>query len=257
MAAWRIDPGSAVDLSAIDPASTPDAPGDKEATKEAMKELRKEIGALQVPLYAEKKQSLLVVLQALDGGGKDGTIRHVFKGVNPQGCRVTSFKQPSDRELAHDFLWRVHQAAPEHGEIGVFNRSHYEDVLIVRVHNLVPEPVWRPRYRIINDFEHNLAAAGTRIVKFFLHISPEEQQRRFQRRKDRPDKRWKYNEADAEEAKYWDDYQAAFRDAISQTSTAEAPWYVIPADHKWYRNWAVASVLVDTLKEMDPQFPSS
>ena len=255
MISWRIEPGAAVDLSAIDPASTVGAPGDKEATKEQMRAIRKEIAELQVPLYAEGKHALLVVLQAIDGGGKDGTIRHVFKGVNPQGCRVTSFKQPTDRELAHDFLWRVHQATPEKGEIGVFNRSHYEDVLVVRVHDLVPESVWRPRYRIINDFEHGLAAAGTRIVKFFLHISPEEQQRRFERRKSRPDKRWKYNEADQEEAKLWDDYQAAFRDAITQTSTAAAPWYVIPADNKWYRNWAVATTLLETLRDMDPQFP--
>ena len=255
MTSWRIAPGAGVDLDAIDPASTVGAPGDKDATKDATRAIRKDIAELQVPLYAEHRQALLVVLQAIDGGGKDGTIRHVFKGVNPQGCRVTSFKQPSERELAHDFLWRVHQALPERGEIGVFNRSHYEDVLVVRVHNLVPESVWRPRYRIINDFEHSLASEGTRVVKFFLHISRGEQQRRFEKRKTRPDKRWKYKQADEDEAKYWDDYQAAFRDAIAQTSTLAAPWYVIPADNKWYRNWAVATTLVETLKDMNPQFP--
>jgi PPK2 family polyphosphate:nucleotide phosphotransferase len=257
MAAWRIEPGSSVDLGAIDPASTAGAPGDKEATKEAMRQIRDEIAELQVPLYAENAQALLVVLQAIDGGGKDGTIRHVFKGVNPQGCRVASFKKPTESELARDFLWRVHQVVPAKGEIGVFNRSHYEDVLIVRVHNLVPESVWRSRYRIINDFEHELTAAGTRIVKFLLHISREEQQRRFEKRKTTPEKQWKFKPEDEEEAKYWDDYQAAFRDAVSQTSTPEAPWYVVPADNKWYRNWAVASVVRDALKDMNPQFPSS
>jgi PPK2 family polyphosphate:nucleotide phosphotransferase len=257
MAAWRIEPGSSVDLGAIDPASTVGAPGDKEATNEAMRQIRDEIAELQVPLYAESTQALLVVLQAIDGGGKDGTIRKVFKGVNPQGCRVASFKKPTERELAHDFLWRVHQVVPQKGEIGVFNRSHYEDVLVVRVHNLVPESEWRPRYRIINDFEHGLAAAGTRIVKFLLHISREEQQRRFEKRKTTPEKQWKYKPEDEEEAKYWDDYQAAFRDAVAQTSTPDAPWYVIPADNKWYRNWAVASVVLDALKDMNPQFPSS
>ena len=257
MAAWRIDPGTALDLAAIDPDSTDDAPGDKHTTKDATKDLRDAIIDLQVPLYAEREQALLVVFQAIDGGGKDGTIRNVFKGVNPQGCRVTSFKKPSERELAHDFLWRVHDAVPEKGEIGVFNRSHYEDVLIVRVHDLVPEAVWRGRYAIINDFEHALHAAGTRIIKFFLHISRDEQQKRFDKRQAKPDKRWKYKPEDEEEAKYWDDYQAAFQDAIVQTSTDEAPWFVIPANHKWYRDWAVATTVLETLRDMNPQFPDA
>ncbi|MBA3655707.1 MAG: polyphosphate kinase 2 family protein, partial [Actinobacteria bacterium] len=200
--------------------------------------------------------ALLVVLQAIDGGGKDSTIKKVFRGVNPQGRRVTSFKQPSERELAHDFLWRVHQATPEKGEIGVFNRSHYEDVLVVRVHDLVPEKVWRDRYRIINEFEHGLAAAGTRVVKLFLAISRDEQARRFRSRQETVHKRWKYNEADEQERTFWDDYQEAFADAINETSSEESPWYVIPADNKWYRNWAVATILVGTLREMDPQYPS-
>jgi PPK2 family polyphosphate:nucleotide phosphotransferase len=257
MSKWRIKPGADVVLADIDTAATPDAPGDKDATVDAFKALRHELRDWQRAFYAEKERALLVVFQAIDGGGKDSTIRKVFMGVNPQGCRVTSFKEPSERELAHDFLWRVHAVAPEKGEIAIFNRSHYEDVLIVRVHELVPEPVWRERYRIINDFEHNLAEAGTRIVKFFLHISREEQQRRFESRQRVPEKRWKYNPADEKEAKHWDDYQAAFADALDHTSTEEAPWHVIPADHKWYRNWAVATVLVDTFRELNPQYPDA
>jgi PPK2 family polyphosphate:nucleotide phosphotransferase len=253
---WRVPPGTQLDLAAIDPASTDDAPGDEDATGDVFKALRHELADLQLRLYAEGTQALLVVLQAIDGGGKDGTIRKVFRGVNPQGVRVTSFKQPSEEELRHDFLWRVHENTPEKGEIGVFNRSHYEDVLIVRVHDIVPEAVWRPRYRIINDFEHGLAAAGTRIVKFFLHISKNEQARRFAKRQEDPEKRWKYNAADEKERAFWDDYQAAFRDAITETSTDAAPWYVVPADNKWYRDWVVASTIVDTLRDMDPRFPA-
>jgi PPK2 family polyphosphate:nucleotide phosphotransferase len=257
MPPWRIPAGHAVDLATIDPAAVNDAPGDKDATVAAFKQLRHELREWQRALYAERKQALLVVFQAIDGGGKDSTIRKVFMGVNPQGCRVTSFKQPTERELAHDFLWRVHAATPEKGEIGIFNRSHYEDVLVVRVHELVPESVWRDRYRIINDFEHNLAAAGTRIVKFLLHISRDEQERRFESRQSTPEKRWKWNPADEAEAKHWDDYQAAFADAVEKTSTDEAPWFVIPANHKWYRNWAVATVLAETLREMNPQYPEA
>ncbi|HZN15214.1 MAG TPA: PPK2 family polyphosphate kinase, partial [Acidimicrobiales bacterium] len=182
--------------------------------------------------------------------------KNVFKGVNPQGCRVASFKKPSEEELAHDFLWRVHKVTPKRGEIGVFNRSHYEDVLVVRVHDLVPEPVWQERYDIINDFEHNLSQAGTRIVKLFLHISKDEQQRRFEKRQENPSKRWKYKPEDEEERKYWDDYQAAFGDAIAQTSTDAAPWYVVPANHKWYRDWVVATILTTTVAAMDPQYPA-
>jgi PPK2 family polyphosphate:nucleotide phosphotransferase len=253
---WQVKPGADVDLSAIDPASIDGAPGDEEATKEAFKALRHELADAQERLYAEKAQSLLVVIQAIDGGGKDSTIKKVFRGVNPQGCRVASFKKPTEQELAHDFLWRVHKVTPETGEIGVFNRSHYEDVLIVRVHNLVPERVWRERYDIINAFEHGLLQARTRIVKLFLHISKDEQKRRFEKRQENPTKRWKYKSEDEEERKYWDDYQAAFRDAIANTSTDEAPWFVVPADNKWYRNWVVATILAETLRDMDPQYPA-
>ena len=195
------------------------------------------------------------MLQAIDAGGKDGTIRRVFGGVNPQGCEVTSFKAPSEEELAHDFLWRVHKATPRRGKIGIFNRSHYEDVLIVRVHDLVPKAVWSKRYAIINSFEENLVASGTTVVKFFLHISKEEQAERFRKRLEDPEKHWKFRKADLDEREHWDDYQEAFEDALTKTSTKHAPWYVIPSDRKWYRDWVVLSILVETLRDMDPQFP--
>jgi PPK2 family polyphosphate:nucleotide phosphotransferase len=250
-----VTPGTEVDLSAIDTASTAGAPGDKDETKKAMLPLRERLAELQGRLWAESSQALLVVLQAMDAGGKDGTIKHVFKGVNPQGCNVTSFKQPNETELAHHFLWRIHQNTPRKGSMGIFNRSHYEDVLIVRVHGLVPDPVWRARYELINDFEQQLTAEGTRIVKFFLHISKEEQAERFRRRLERPDKRWKFSKGDIDERKRWDEYRIAFEEALSRTSTGRAPWYVIPADHKWYRNWCVATTLIETLEDMDPQYP--
>ena len=252
---WRVPPGELVTLAQRDPASTEGGPAEKAAAKSLIKDLRKELADLQERLYAENRRSLLVVLQALDAGGKDGTIKHVFRGVNPQGCKVTSFKEPSEVELEHDFLWRIHQATPAKGEIGIFNRSHYEDVLVVRVRNIVPEEVWRPRYTIINEFERGLAAAHTRVVKFYLHISKDEQARRFQRRLDRPDKHWKFSKSDLADREYWDAYQAAFEDAITETSTDHAPWYVIPGDNKWFRNWAVLTTLLETLTDMDPQFP--
>jgi PPK2 family polyphosphate:nucleotide phosphotransferase len=253
---WRVRPTDTVDLDAIDPATTAGAPGDKHATTDAIKELRDRLAELQGRLYAEAERGLLVVLQALDAGGKDGTIKHVFKGVNPQGCKVTSFKQPNDHELSHDFLWRIHQNTPHKGMIGIFNRSHYEDVLIVRVHDIVPTHVWKRRYELIRDFEHELSLeGGIRVVKFFLHISKDEQANRFRRRLERPDKRWKFSRADLEERAHWDEYRVAFNDAIAATSTDQAPWYVIPADHKWYRNWCVLTTLVEILEEMDPQYP--
>ena len=252
---WRVPAGEVFSLDKRDPASTEGGPSEKKQANSEIKDLRKELAELQERLWAEDARSLLVVLQALDAGGKDGTIKHVFRGVNPQGCKVTSFKQPSEVELEHDFLWRIHQATPAKGEIGIFNRSHYEDVLIVRVHNLVPEEVWRPRYETINCFERNLTASGTRIVKFYLHISKEEQARRFQRRLNRPDKNWKFSKGDMAEREHWDGYQAAFEDAITETTADIAPWYVIPGDNKWFRNWAVLTTLVETLDDMDPQFP--
>ncbi len=252
---WRVEPGTELRLADIDTASKAGAPGDKEATTLAVQDLVGQLSDWQNRLWAEGSQSILLVLQAMDAGGKDGTIRQVFTGVNPQGVRVASFKAPTADELAHDFLWRVHQHAPAHGEMGVFNRSHYEDVLIVRVNELVPEPVWRARYQQIRDFEQILTASGTAVVKVFLHISPEEQAERLQARLDDPTKRWKFAAADLDVRKHWDAYQAAYEEAIRETSTADAPWYVIPADRKWYRNWAVLQVLLDVLHRLDPQFP--
>lgn len=255
-ARWRVEPGTELRLGKVDTDSTARAPsGQKAKTMDAFAGLHAELAVLQERLYAEGRQSLLVVLQALDAGGKDGTIGHVFRGLNPAGCRVVSFKVPSEQERSHDFLWRVHAQAPARGEVVVFNRSHYEDVLVVRVHALVPEEVWRPRYALINAFEESLAAAGTRVVKLYLHVSKDEQARRLQDRLDDPEKRWKFRTADLEERARWDDYQAAFEEAITRTSTAQAPWFVIPADRKWYRNWAVSRILIETLQDMDPQYP--
>jgi PPK2 family polyphosphate:nucleotide phosphotransferase len=252
---WRIKPGSRFSLARIATDATDGAPGGKKQTKAKCDELRSELDELQARLYAEHGQSLLIVLQAMDAGGKDGTIRAVFDGVNPQGVQVTSFKVPTDAERDHDFLWRVHPHAPGRGEIAIFNRSHYEDVLVVRVHELVPKAVWSARFAHINAFEADLADAGTRIVKFFLHISKDEQRARLQDRLDNPAKRWKFNAGDLEERKRWDDYQRAYRDTIAKTSSEHAPWYVIPADRNWYRDWAVLTVLVATLREMNPRYP--
>jgi PPK2 family polyphosphate:nucleotide phosphotransferase len=252
---WLVEPGKTVKLARLKSGSTAGAPGDKEATEAAFPEMWPRLHDLQERLWAEAERSLLVVVQAMDAGGKDGTIEHVFRGMNPQGVRVASFKVPTDDELAHDFLWRVHQHAPRRGEIGVFNRSHYEDVLIVRVHEIVPEKVWRPRYEHIRAFERLLVDSGTTIVKLYLHISADEQRQRLQARLDDPAKRWKFRRADLDERKRWDDYRAAFEEAISETSTKDAPWYVVPADRKWYRNWAVLRILTETLEAMDPRFP--
>ncbi len=211
---------------------------------------------LQYLLYAEGKRSLLIVLQGMDTAGKDGTIRHVMSGTSPQSCKVTSFKVPSACERAHDFLWRIHHAAPEKGEIMIFNRSQYEDVLVVRVHKLVPKEVWKQRYDEINRFEKYLTENGTTILKFFLHVSKEEQKRRIEARLDDKTKHWKISEADLHERKFWDDYTEAYEDAISECSTKYAPWFIIPADHKWFRNLAVSKIIVETLEKMDPQFPT-
>jgi PPK2 family polyphosphate:nucleotide phosphotransferase len=255
-ARWRVEPGTKLDLATWPTNRTDGAPSTSKKRVEAtFPALWDQLRDLQERLYAESRKSLLVVLQATDAGGKDGTIEHVFRGMNPQGVRVASFKAPTDEERAHDFLWRVHRHTPRTGEVGVFNRSHYEDVLIVRVHGLVPETTWRQRFDHIRDFEQTLAESGTTIVKLMLHISKDEQRERLQARLDDPAKHWKFNPADLEERAKWDDYRAAFEDAISETSTAAAPWYVIPADKKWYRNWIVLRILVETLQAMDPQFP--
>ncbi len=244
-------------LAELDPASTDGAPGDRARTEQAIALQHDELFALQDRLWAEARRSLLVVLQGLDASGKDGTIKHVFRGVNPQGTSVASFKEPTAQELAHDFLWHVHKRVPAAGEIGIFNRSHYEDVLVVRVHELVPEAVWRGRYALINAFEDTLAERGTTVVKFFLHVSFEEQGTRLRSRLETPHRRWKAQVGDFVERKFWDSYQRAYRDMLEKTSTKHAPWFVIPADHKWYRNWAVSQVLLDTLEQMDPHYPEA
>jgi PPK2 family polyphosphate:nucleotide phosphotransferase len=235
-------------------------PGDKVDKKESKDELLKinaRLEELQEMLYAEHKHKILVVLQAMDSGGKDGTIRHVFNGVNPQGVKVASFKVPTKEELDHDYLWRVHKHTPGKGEIVIFNRSHYEDVLVVRVHDLVPKSVWRRRFKHIRDFERILADEGTTILKLFLHIDLDEQKERFQARLDTPHKRWKFRLGDLEERKLWDNYQNAYEEAISKTSTEWAPWYIIPANRKWYRNLVISRIIVETLESLNMSYPKS
>ena len=249
-----IKPGQKVDLAKL-PTSGKEVHGDKSAGKDEFRALRDEFVELQKRLYAEGKQKLLLVFQAMDAGGKDGTIRAILEGVNPQGVRVESFKAPSKIELAHDFLWRVHKVVPPKGMITVFNRSHYEDVLVVRVDEIVPESVWRPRYKMLNDFEGLLAANGMRIQKFFLHIAKDEQRQRFQERIDIPEKHWKFSMDDLEKRKQWEDYMAAYAEAMEHCSTEAAPWHVVPSDQNWYRNLTIMRTIVATLKDMDPQYP--
>ena len=250
-----VRPGSAARLEQRDPRDTLDLPKKEDAAEE-LDALLEELELLQERLYAEGTRSVLVVLQGLDASGKDGTIRHVFTGVNPQGCRVTSFKAPTPVELQHDFLWRVHAECPARGMIGIFNRSHYEDVVTVGVLGLAPEEVWRRRPGRIVEFERLLVEEGTTVVKCFLHISPEEQQERFAERLADPTKRWKYNPKDEETARRFGEFRAAYEQALTETSTEHAPWYVIPGDRNWVRNHAVATVLVEALRRLDPQYPS-
>ena len=250
----ELKPGQTVSLSTIQADGKAYHPDRKKAEKE-FKSLRREFRDLQARFYAEDKKKLLIVFQAMDAGGKDGTIRAVMQGINPQGVNITSFKAPSKIELAHDFLWRIHMAVPRRGMIGIFNRSHYEDVLIVRVDNLVPESVWHPRYQRINDFEQLLTSTGTTILKFYLHISKEEQRERFQERVDIRAKNWKFSFEDLEKRKQWDDYMSAYEEMLQRTTTEDAPWYVIPSNHNWYRNLAVERVIVNTLRQLDPQYP--
>jgi PPK2 family polyphosphate:nucleotide phosphotransferase len=251
----RVGPDSKVDLRSIDPDGTPGFDGDRDAARADLEGLHEELFDFQERLWAERKRALLIVLQSLDGGGKDGVIRNVFTAFNPQGTRVTGFGVPTEEELAHDFLWRIHPNAPGKGRIGIFNRSHYEDVLVVRVAGLAPESVWSGRYELINDFERNLATAGTTILKFMLHISRDEQRQRFQKRLDNPDKRWKFSLGDLGVRAQWDDYMDAYADALTRCSTEHAPWFVIPADHKWYRDLAVARIVAEAARRMDPQYP--
>jgi PPK2 family polyphosphate:nucleotide phosphotransferase len=252
----RVAPGTTPDLSAIDTASTPGFEGGKAEARERLKVLRDELAEFQMRLWAETKQGLLVVLQARDAGGKDGLIRKVIGAFDPQGVRVTPFGVPTEDELRHDYLWRIHAATPGRGRIGVFNRSHYEDVLVVRVNELVPEATWRQRYDQINDFEAHLAANGTRIVKLYLHISRDEQRRRFEARLQKPDKHWKWSSGDLDARAKWDEYRAAYTEVLTRCSTDVAPWFVIPADHKWYRDLAAAEILAEVGRQMDPQWPA-
>lgn len=250
----RIQPGEVVDVATL-PTRADSFCRDRQQAEKEFRELRDELRELQNCFYAEGKQKLLIVFQAMDAGGKDSTIRKVFRGVNPQGVRVASFKRPSARDLAHDFLWRIHREVPGTGMIGVFNRSHYEDVLVVRVDNIVPEQVWRPRYELINQFEQLLTLTGTRVLKFFLHISKAEQKERFERRLHEKESHWKFDIGDLRKREQWEDYMQAYQDMLAMCTTNSAPWYVIPADQKWYRNLAVSRVIVHTLKQMDPQYP--
>ena len=251
---FRVQPGSRVRLKDVDPAFKDRHQSHEDAAGE-VEQYRKRLFALQEMLYVERRRSLLICLQALDTGGKDGTIKHFLSAMNPQGCRVTAFRQPSAEEASHDFLWRVHRAAPARGEVVIFNRSHYEDVLVVRVHNLVPQAVWSKRYDRINGFEQGLLEHDTHILKFYLHISSEEQLARFKERLDDPTKQWKISEADYQERKYWDDYRAAYEEVLSRCSTERAPWFIIPADHKWFRDLAVARVVVEHLEGLGLSYP--
>jgi PPK2 family polyphosphate:nucleotide phosphotransferase len=254
----RFDPLTS-GLAALDPRSTPGRPGGEARTTAALAALAPELAQYQDRLYAEGtrggRRRLLLVLQGMDTAGKDGTIRRVVGPMSPQGVSVASFKEPTAAERRHDFLWRIRRRVPAPGVVGVFNRSHYEDVLIVRVHALVPEDVWRGRYEQINDFERGLVDDGVGIVKVFLNVSGTEQRRRLLARLDDPDKYWKYSPHDVDERAFWADYQVAYGEALERCSTPEVPWYVVPADHKWYRNWAVAQLVMEALREMTPQYP--
>ncbi len=250
-----VKPGTKVRLKDCDPDYHAGLQKGDEEVEERIARAQEEMYDLQEWLYAEQKRSLLIVLQAMDTGGKDGTIKHVMRGLNPQGVHVASFKKPTPEELAHDFLWRVHRQTPRRGQIGVFNRSHYEDVRVVRGHNLVPKKVWKRRYDQINEFEELLVESGTRILKLFLHISADEQKERLQARLDDPSKNWKFETADLEERKLWDEYVEAYEDALSACNTKAAPWHIIPANRKWYRNLAVAELVRDELAAMNPKCP--
>jgi PPK2 family polyphosphate:nucleotide phosphotransferase len=252
-ARYIVEPDEEVTLADHDPAA---ADGyEPEEARDELEALTERIADLQGRLYAEEHQSLLVVLQGIDAAGKDSTVAHVFGGVNPQGCRVYTYKEPTPDESAHDFLWRYHHDTPARGMIHVFNRSHYEDVLVVRVKELIEESRWRSRYESINDFERMLVREGTVVLKFFLHISKECQLERFRERLERPDKHYKFSSNDVRERRRWDDYQQAYQDMLRHTSTAEAPWYVVPSDHKWFRNLVVGRAVAGTLDAMDPVWP--
>lgn len=254
---YLVKPSTRVSLDAIDPCESGAFPGGKDEAQDVLAGLNERLGALQELLYAERRHKVLIVLQGMDTSGKDGVVSRVFEGVNPQGVKVAPFKTPTPEELAHDFLWRVHKVVPGKGEIVIFNRSHYEDVLVVRVHNLVPPEIWKTRYETINAFERTLVREGTTILKFFLHISKEEQKKRLQARLDDRTKLWKFNPADLPERKLWGEYRKAYEDALSKTSTPEAPWYIVPADRKWYRNLTISALLVEALEDLHMEYPKA
>ena len=253
----KVEPGMKVTLSKWDPNNTSGFNGGKAGAQAEIAKLVRKLDSLQELLYAEHKHKVLIVLQAMDTGGKDGTVRHIFSGVNPSGVHVESFKVPSDEEMNHDYLWRIHNVMPGNGEMVIFNRSHYEDVLIVRVHDIVPPKIWRQRYNQINEFEHYLTQNGMTILKFYLHIDKDEQKERLQARLDDPTKQWKFRLSDLEERKFWPAYQQAYQDVLSCTSTNWAPWYIVPANHKWYRDLVVSRVLVQTLEDLKMKYPES
>ncbi|MFT3895332.1 MAG: polyphosphate kinase 2 family protein [Anaerolineales bacterium] len=252
---FKVKPGSKVKLSKYDPSDTGDFKGGKQEGLARVQELNRKLEPLQELLFAQHKHKVLVILQAMDAGGKDGAIQRVFDGVNPSGVRVVGFKSPSIEELEHDFLWRVHKQVPGKGEMVIFNRSHYEDVLVVRVHNLVAEDIWQKRFDQINDFERMLAESGTTILKFYLHISADEQKERLQARLDDPTKHWKFRLGDLEDRKHWQEYMQAYEDVLSKTSTDYAPWYVVPANHKWFRDLVISSALVEALEDLKMKYP--
>jgi PPK2 family polyphosphate:nucleotide phosphotransferase len=257
MKQYQVTPATRVKLSEWDPNDTGDFKGGKKEGLAQLEKLNGKLETLQELLFAEHRHKVLVVLQAMDTGGKDGAIRRVFDGVNPAGVRVASFKAPTAEELDHDYLWRIHRAAPGNGEMVIFNRSHYEDVLVVRVHELVPAEVWGKRFDQINEFERMLAENGTTILKFYLHIDKDEQKERLQARLDDPLKRWKFRLADLQERRQWPDYMQAYEDVLNKTSTDHAPWYIVPANHKWFRDLVISSTLVETLEGLKMKFPKS
>jgi PPK2 family polyphosphate:nucleotide phosphotransferase len=252
---YRIKPGDKIKLGDWDPDDTGKYKGKKDDANNEILKLTNDLEALQELLYAEQKSKVLVVLQGMDTSGKDGVIRHVFEGVNPQGVKVAAFKVPTPEEMAHDYLWRIHKHTPGKGEIVIFNRSHYEDVLVVRVHELVDESVWSKRYDQINQFERMLNHERTIILKFFLHISPDEQKGRLQDRLSDPKKQWKFSVGDLKERALWQDYMRAYDDVLEKTSTDWAPWYIVPANHKWYRDLIIGTILVDKLKSLNMKYP--
>jgi PPK2 family polyphosphate:nucleotide phosphotransferase len=252
---YLVEPGKKVKLSDWDPNDTSEFRGDKEQARIELQNLNKRLEGLQEVLYAEHKHLVLIVLQGMDTSGKDGAIQHVFEGVNPNGTRVANFKEPSEEERNHDYLWRVHKQVPGKGEIAIFNRSHYEEVLTVRVHKWVAPEVWKQRYEQINAFEQMLAENGTTILKFYLHIDKDEQKKRLQARLEDPDKRWKFRKGDLEERKLWQDYMQAYEDVLNRTSTKAAPWFIVPANHKWYRDLVISWVLIERLEALKMKFP--